>query len=228
MPNSPFRAVIWDLDGTLADSEDLHCSTWQITMASKGVDYSREEFLADFGRTTSTVFSEYLGPDLEEEELKRLTSWKAQMFRDRMANELRLLPGAKNWLEEIHSLGLYQAIASSAPTASIVAVAHELDIGGYFTALLSGVPLPRSKPDPALFLQTAGALGIAPQECLVVEDSAFGVEAAHRANMSCLVVGHRSQIVVDEIHSKINSCSCLAVPDMSGSSWQAACLHFGP
>ncbi len=226
MSHSPFKAVIWDLDGTLADTEELHCQTWQIAMASKGVNYSRAEFLADFGRTTPSVFRDHLGPELDEAELERLTLWKAQLFRDRMAQELRLLPGAEAWLQEIQSQGLYQSIASAAPTASIVAVVHQLQIGRYFTALLSGLPLPRSKPDPALFLQAAGALGVAPPECLVIEDSAFGVEAAHRAGMSCLVVGHRARAVVDEFHGSTTVDHCRAVPDMSALSWQAACQQF--
>ena len=226
MPIPPFKAVIWDLDGTLADSEDMHCQTWQITMASKGIDYSRAEFLADFGRTTSTVFAEYLGPDLEEAELERLTLWKAQLFRDRMANELQLLPGAESWLEEIRGQGLYQAVASAAPMASIAGVVQVLNIGKYFTALLSGVPLPQSKPDPALFLQAAAALAVPPSDCLVMEDSTFGVEAAHRAGMRCLVVGHRAQSVLEEIHSTLGICNCRAVADMSATNWQAACDQF--
>ncbi len=224
MSNSPFQAVIWDLDGTLADTEELHCQTWQIAMASQGIDYSRAEFLADFGRTTAAVFADYLGPDLDEAELERLTLWKAQLFRERMAQELRLMPGAADWLQEIRNQGLYQAIASAAPTASIVAVVHQLQIGTYFTALLSGVLLPRSKPDPALFLQAAAALAVAPSACLVIEDSTFGAAAAHRAGMACLVVGHRAQAVMDEFHGSTTVDHCRAVvPDMSALSWQAAC-----
>ncbi len=223
MSNSPFKAVIWDLDGTLADTEELHCQTWRIAMAAQGIDYSRAEFLADFGRTTSAVFREYLGFDLDEAELERLTRWKAQLFRERMAQELRLLPGAEDWLQEIRGQGLYQAIASSAPMTSIVAVVHALHIGQYFTALLSGLPLPRSKPDPALFLQAAEALAAAPQDCLVIEDSVFGVEAAHRAGMSCLVVGHRAQAVVDAFQGSVGDSHCRAIPDMSASGWQTAC-----
>ncbi len=226
MSPSPFKAVIWDLDGTLADTEELHCQTWRIAMASQGIDYTRAEFLADFGRTTSSVFRDYLGPELDEAELERLTLWKAQLFRERMAQNLQLLPGAEAWLQEIRSQGLYQSIASAAPTASIVAVVHALNIGQYFTALLSGLTLPRSKPDPALFLQSAGALGVSPQECLVIEDSSFGVEAAHRAGMSCLVVGHRARIVTDEVRRAVGVGHRRAVPDMSCSSWRVACEQF--
>lgn len=226
MSSSPFKAVIWDLDGTLADTEELHCQTWRIAMAAQGIDYSRAEFLADFGRTTSSVFRDYLGPELDEAELERLTLWKAQLFRERMAQNLRLLPGAEAWLQEIRSYGLYQSIASAAPTASIVAVVHALNIGQYFTALLSGLTLPRSKPDPALFLQSAGALGVSPQECLVIEDSSFGVEAAHRAGMSCLVVGHRARSVTDAVRRSVGVGRRRAVPDMSRSSWRVACDRF--
>lgn len=221
MSELPFRAVIWDLDGTLVDSEELHCQTWQLTMSSKGIDYSREDFLRDFGRTTESVLREHLGEQLDEAELQRLIMWKQELFRERMPGRLQLLPGVQAWLDEIRDLGSRQAIASSAPMASINAVAHELRLGNYFGAILSGVAFPLSKPHPALFLQTASALGVEPAQCLVMEDSSFGILAAQRAGMDCMVVGPRAPKTLASV-AETRATNCKAITDMSGVSWTAA------
>jgi len=79
-------------------------------------------------------------------------------------------------------------VASSGEMANIVTVIDALGIANYFDALVSGAFLPRSKPDPAIFVQAAGALGVPPARCLVIEDGTVGVEAARRAGMACLAV----------------------------------------
>jgi beta-phosphoglucomutase-like phosphatase (HAD superfamily) len=79
-------------------------------------------------------------------------------------------------------------VASSGPMANIVAVIGSLGVADYFDAMLSGAFLPRSKPDPAIFVQAAATVGASPHECLVIEDAVVGIEAAHRAGMRCLAV----------------------------------------
>lgn len=223
MTNPPApTAVIWDLDGTLVDSERLHFETWQEVMQGCGIDYSEAEFLADFGKTTPAVLREYLGPDLPAVELNRLTLLKATLFRDRAPTELKLLPGAGEWLEAIADEGLLQAVASSAPMQSIAAVIRDLDLGQYFAALLSGVALPRSKPDPALFLNAAGAMGQAARDCLVMEDSNYGIEAARRAGMPSVAVGERAAEAAATLADSHGAIPCLQVPDMTRTSWHTA------
>ena len=216
------KAVIWDLDGTLIDSERLHFETWREVMQGCGIDYSEAEFLADFGKTTPVVLREYLGPDLPAAELDRLTLLKATLFRDRAQTELKLLPGAEEWLEAIAGEGLLQAVASSAPMQSIAAVVRDLDLGRYFAALLSGVAIPRSKPDPALFLNAAGAIGQTASDCLVMEDSNYGIEAARRAGMPSVAVGERAAEAAATLADTHGAIPCLQVPDMTRTSWAAA------
>lgn len=215
-----FQVVIWDLDGTLIDSEELHYQSWRKVMASCNIDYSRAEFVAGFGQTSAAVFQEYLGPDLDPVELDRLVERKAGIFLTDMRDNLQLMPGAAAWLDEFRDLGMCQVVASSAPMASIVAVLHELKIGAYFTALLSGALLPRSKPDPALFRQASAAVNAPLSSCLVLEDSQFGIEAAHRAGMVCLAVGPRSEALVMIWQQNRDATFCVPVPDLSATCWR--------
>lgn len=219
MSPSRFRAAIWDMDGTLIDSEELHFQSWHAVMATCGIHYSREEFLAGFGKTTETVFREYLGPDIDGDHLQQLIRHKADMFRETMPGVLQLLPGAAQWLADFAGAGMYQVVASSAPMASIAAVLQELQIGDYFTAILSGVRLPRSKPDPALFWQAASAVRMSPDTCVVLEDSSFGIEAARRAGMASLAVGPHAHGLDTTLAAELGHIPCRVVPDLSAARW---------
>lgn len=220
-----FQAALWDLDGTLIDSEELHFHSWRSVMQSCGIDYSREEFLAGFGKTTATVFREYLGEDMEADRLAALTARKASLFRAEMVGTLELMPGADEWLEAFRVQGIRQVVASSAPMASIAAVLRELGLGDYFTALLSGAALPRSKPDPALFLQSAAAVGVSPAACVVLEDSRFGIEAARRAGMASVAVGTRAAAIQSTLEDELGHIPCVAVEDLSECGWRDVQPH---
>ena len=98
------------------------------------------------------------------------------------------MPGAIHLLDELEQGGWMQGVASSAPQENIDLLVDAFGMGRYFAAILSGDGLPAGKPDPALFLQTAQALHLPPEQCVVVEDAPAGVEAAHRAGMQCIAV----------------------------------------
>lgn len=185
----PVKAILWDLDGTIADTEELHFDAWRATLRTYGVDYTYEMFIAAFGRNNPEMLTELI-PDLAPAMIQEISDAKEKAFR-RLVNpaSVCLLPGVAQWLESCRTQGLRQAIGSSGPMANIAAVVAALDVGDYFRALLSGFSLPRGKPDPAIFLNCAASVEVAPAECLVIEDSIYGVEAARRAGMACVAVG---------------------------------------
>ncbi|RIK43390.1 MAG: beta-phosphoglucomutase [Chloroflexi bacterium] len=184
------QAILWDLDGTLADTEALHFHAWRATLATHGIDYSFEEFRRGFGRTSIAVLQELLGPAATPEQVRAVAQEKETNTRRLIRQQgLQLLRGAGSWLDKFRQAGLRQALASSGPMGNIIAILDALDVGDYFESVLSGARLPRGKPDPALFLLAAASLEAAPEHCLVLEDSLAGVEAARRAAMRCVAVG---------------------------------------
>jgi beta-phosphoglucomutase family hydrolase len=184
------QAILWDLDGTLADTEALHFHAWRETMATHGIDYSFEEFRQGFGRTSVAVLQELLGAEATPEQVRAVAQEKETHTRRLIRQQdLQMLPGAGSWLAQFRRAGLRQALASSGPMGNIIAILDKLDVGGYFESVLSGARLPRGKPDPTLFLLAAASLGVGPEQCLVLEDSLAGVEAARRAGMRCVAVG---------------------------------------
>ena len=179
-------AIIWDMDGVIADTAEAHYGAWQALMAERSAGVTRAQFEASFGMNNPPILREWLGTEVPDAEIARLGRHKEELYRAKVAGNVRMLPGVRDWLERGRARGYRQAVASSGEMANIVAIVTELEIGNYFEALLAGAFLPRSKPDPAIFLQAAAALGATPAESLVIEDGIVGVEAARRAGMRCI------------------------------------------
>ena len=184
------QAVLWDLDGTLADTEALHFAAWQATMDQLRIPYSYATFIASFGRNNAAVLAELLGAEATLATIEAVGNQKEVIFRDLLRQQgLSPLPGAVEWLVQFQAAGLQQTVSSSGPMANIVATIEALDLGDFFASLMSGARLPQGKPHPAIFLNSAAAVGVAPTGCLVIEDSVAGLEAARRAGMPSVAVG---------------------------------------
>jgi beta-phosphoglucomutase-like phosphatase (HAD superfamily) len=182
------KAILWDMDGVVADTGEAHYLAWKQLFAERGELLTQEKFAETFGMANTPILQAWLGPQADIGLIRELAERKEKLFREQVRKHVRLLPGVQSWLVRGRELGYRQAIASSGDMANIVAVLGALDISNAFDALLSGAFLPRSKPDPTIFLRAAAALGAAPSECVVIEDGIVGVEAAHRAGMRCIAV----------------------------------------
>jgi len=183
----PFKAVIWDMDGVLVDTFDGHFRAWSRLFAELGHPFTIDDFRATFGMNNRNIFKALLDRTLAEDEFHLLSDRKEEYFRQSVRGSTRPLPGVEEWLQRFDRLGLSQAVGSSAPQQNIDVHLDELNIRHYFNAIASGANLP-GKPDPAVFLLAARLLNAAPADCLVIEDSVQGVEAAKRAGMRCVAV----------------------------------------
>lgn len=177
-------AVLWDLDGTLVDSEEYHWQAWRETMAAEGVRITREQFLATFGLRNDSIVPQWVGPGTAPERIARIGDAKETCYR-RLVRQggLAPLPGAAEWIQRLREEGWQQAIASSAPRRNVEVVLEVLGFSGYFQAIVSAEDVPQGKPDPQVFLVAASRLGVPAAGCIVVEDAAAGIEAARRAGM---------------------------------------------
>jgi len=183
------RTVIWDMDGTIADSAALHFRAWQATMLRYGIDYPYQLFIDSFGRNNAEILAEQLDkPDAAT--IAAISLEKEATYRSLVTPEtLRPNPGVLDLLEGLRRDGITQIVGSSGPMANIAAMVRALDIGDFFLALVTGTHLPKGKPDPAIFLRCAAVAGVSPGECLVIEDSIHGIEAAQRAGMRSIAIG---------------------------------------
>jgi beta-phosphoglucomutase family hydrolase len=181
------RGVLWDMDGVLVSTGEFHFQAWSKTLAEYDVPFTREEFRATFGMNNARILEVLLEGSPAPELVEEISERKEVLFRQSVKGQARLLPGVREWLDRCAAWGIKQAIASSAPPANIDVLVDELGIRTYFAAIVSGDELP-GKPDPAVFLKAAQAIGVAPERCVVVEDAVAGVEAAGRGGMKCIAV----------------------------------------
>ncbi len=185
-------AVLWDLDGTIVDSEEYHWLSWRDTIAAEGVTITYEQFLVSFGQRNDAIIPAWL-PDASARQIQLIGDSKEVEFR-RLVRERGLspLPGVTRWVEQLGGSGWQQAIASSAPRANVDAILEALSLGNYFRAIVSAADVKRGKPEPDVFLAAAARLDIEPALCIVVEDAAPGVEAARRAGMRSIGVNRNT------------------------------------
>ena len=192
------RAVLWDLDGTLVDSEEFHWLSWRDTVRAEGVELTYPQFLASFGQRNDRIVPAWLGPGVEVARMNRIGEEKEAEYR-RLAEThgLRPLPGAVEWLSALKAAGWKQSIASSAPLVNVEMMLRVAGITGYFDAFASAEDVTIGKPDPQIFLRAAAKLDVPPARCIVVEDAAAGVEGAKRGGMRCIGVTTNGRLDAD-------------------------------
>jgi len=181
------KAVLWDMDGVLADTSPLHYKTWEAVLTELGIPFDRHKFQRIFGLKNYDLLPYLAQRPLESNWIQQVADRKEQAFRQALVGHLAPLPGVVEWLKRFQAHGYKQAVASSAPPENIAALVDELGIRHFFDALVNPGDLP-GKPDPTVFLLAANKLDVPAEFCLVIEDSIVGVEAAHLAGMRCIAL----------------------------------------
>jgi HAD superfamily hydrolase (TIGR01509 family) len=198
------KCVIFDMDGVIIDSEELHKRAYYHTFESIGVKVSNELYKTLTGSSTINAFQKlvtHFKLDLIPEEL---VQQKRAYYVDLFENDpdLHLVSGVEDLIKFLHRKNVTLVLASSSAMVNINRVFHRFDLNQYFTAKISGADLVESKPNPEIFIKAA-ALGHTPREhCLVIEDSDNGVQAANDAEI--YVVGYRNPLAADQTLENAN------------------------
>jgi beta-phosphoglucomutase family hydrolase len=188
------RAVLWDMDGTLIDSEEFHWTSWRETLEAEGITISREQFLASFGQRNDSIIRKWLGEAATPEGIERIGSAKEELYRHLIRRDgISPLPGVAHWVHRLHKRGWLQAVASAAPRANIDAVLEALSATNVFQGIVSAEDVRRGKPDPEVYLIAANRVGVPPDRCIVVEDAVAGVEGARCAGMRSIGVSRNGK-----------------------------------
>jgi beta-phosphoglucomutase len=191
-------------------------------MTELQTEYSYAKFIESFGRNNREILSALLGRNATPAQIEAVSNQKERIYRDLLRQQgLQLLPGVLDWLERFQQAGLRQVISSSGPMANIVASVETLRIGDFFVSLMSGARLPQGKPHPAIFLNSAAAVGVAPHACLVIEDSLAGIEAARRGGMVSVAVGKVIQTpAFHDLLAPLAKPVCLQVESLEQLMWE--------
>jgi beta-phosphoglucomutase len=182
------RAIIWDLDGVVVNSMEFHYAAFREVLAERDRELSREEYFDTLiGLRNDDILRRLLG-ELSLEEIERLNAAKEESFRRRIADKAKALPGAAELVRRARQAQLRQAVVSSTARENIGLILDSLKLTGAFDAVVGQEDATRGKPDPQGFQIAAERLGVAPAECIVIEDAPEGIAAGKAAGMRCIGV----------------------------------------
>ena len=191
------KAIIFDCDGVIADSEPLHFAALQRVLAEEGIALTEETYYRDYlafddRGCFSKAFHDH-GQPLTDDKLRELIARKAAQLEPVMRTHLRIFPGVAEFIRNA-SAKYPLAVASGALRHEIDLILQHAGVRECFAMVVSAEDVMRGKPDPEAFKKAYAALsalntnGIATHECLVIEDSLHGVEAGKLAGMPVLAV----------------------------------------
>lgn len=181
------KAVIFDMDGVIIDSEPVHFRLETRMLSELGLNLPLEEHESFLGTSSYEFFETLKKRYLLSASVEALVTEERERYMEQLQSiELPLIPGIPELVRTLHTEGFPLAVASSAPHEQIDLVMTKSGLGHFFPVRISGDDVMRSKPDPGIFLKTAEALNTPPASCWVLEDSANGIAAARAAGMHAI------------------------------------------
>lgn len=183
------KAFIFDMDGVLIDSEPLHARIKRETFRHYAIPFDEQELSRYVGRTSRAIFGDMLRRHHREDlTVQEVTDYKHARYIEALRHDGDIQPidGILPLCANLRAAGIPAALASSSVRCVIHIVLERFGLDNFFQAVLSGAELPRSKPDPAVYLLAAERLGQKPEDCVVLEDAAAGIAAAKEAGMYCI------------------------------------------
>lgn len=185
-------AIILDLDGVICDTAHFHFLAWHRLAAEYGYEltHADNEQLKGVSRADSLTFilglaNKTLSPEQFQEDLHRKNEWYLELVKD--MGPLDVLPGVPSFFAEVAARKIPLALGSASKNANMVLT--RVGLIHAFNAIVDASQVTHGKPHPETFLKAADLLGIAPEKCLVFEDSAAGVQAAIAGGMNAIGIG---------------------------------------
>ncbi|KPV53702.1 hydrolase [Kouleothrix aurantiaca] len=185
---SEIRAVIFDVDGTLVDSNDAHAHAWVAALAEHGHAISYEHIRALIGMGGDKLLP--AGADIasESEEGRQISKRRGAIFAERFLPHLRAFPEVRALLEQLHAQGLKLAVASSAKDEELKPLLALTGAAELFETTTSSSDAKHSKPDPDIVQATLKRLDLPAAQVVMVGDTPYDIEAAARAGISLIAL----------------------------------------
>lgn len=180
------KAVLFDMDGVLVYSVRAHYEAWREVFAAYGLEFDFEAFTRTLGTDSNGTMDRLFGSRFGAEERNRLADRKEAAFRDAIRRQFVPVDGAEALLAALHRNGWPMALATSAPPENVECVMSLLKGGELVSVRVDVSMVARAKPAPDIFLAAAERLGMNPRDCIVIEDSVAGLNAARSVGMATL------------------------------------------
>ncbi|MDO8553914.1 MAG: HAD family phosphatase [Candidatus Micrarchaeota archaeon] len=180
------KAILFDMDGVLVDTEDLHCKSYISALKRYEIKLTEEEYFEEWTQKGKGI-KDYLKEKKIKLDAEEIRSVKRAIYHQMLKKQLMLMPGIKTLLEK-SKLAYKTALVSSSYRVDIDLIVKLTNIGKYFDVIIAKDDVKKVKPEPESFLLAAKLLEIEPRNCIVVEDAEKGVVAAKRAGMICIAI----------------------------------------
>jgi beta-phosphoglucomutase len=210
-------AVLWDVDGTLVDTAELHFQAWVQLAREIDMPFTRADFAGTFGWRNPEIIPKLFGSHYTTEQIDQIGNRKESLYRTEAEKGVALLPGVAALLDAIQAAGGVQAIGSSAPRRNVELLLRMTQTAAHFRAIVAMEDTRRGKPDPQVFLLAAQALGVPPARCIVFEDAPVGIQAAKAAGMRAVGVTFIQHHPAEKLHA--------AGADLVVPTWEGLDIH---
>lgn len=211
----PIRAVIFDMDGVLVDSGAFHRRAWQTLLKEIGTPTTDPEFWRlTIGRSVEEALPLLVKRPLAPREIARHARRKTDLYHEYARQGFAPVPGAPAFVRHLEAVRVPRALASSASRRSVHAVLKGLQLNQSFGAVVTADDVRNGKPDPEVYLTAAQLIGVAPEQCVVFEDSEVGIQSAASAGMRCIGVT-TTHTGAELKHAGAGR----TVPDFNGLTW---------
>jgi len=181
------RAILFDIDGTLVDSNDAHVEAWQKAFAAEGYAFSRPEIHAQVGKGGDNLVPSLL-PDAPAEVRERIAQAEGEIYKREYLKQVEPFPGAKEILRDLVERGHTIVLASSASRTEVDHYVGLLDAEGLLSGTTSKDDVARSKPCPDIFTAALAQTGGRPESAVVIGDTPYDILAARRAGIDAIAV----------------------------------------
>lgn len=195
------QTVIFDMDGVIVDTEPVHHYAYVQHFKQLNIEVSPEMYASFTGNSTKNIYERLKETYNLAQDVQTLVETKRNLFNDAFDSkeDLYLLDGVEDLIKDLYTNGMQLVLASSSANVTIERIFDRFNLHHYFTHKVSGEDFPKSKPHPAIFLKAAELAQTPVENCIVIEDSTNGIQAAKSANIYC--VGY------DSFHSKLQDYS---------------------
>lgn len=220
--NMSLKAVLFDMDGVIVDTEPLHRKAYFKMFSDLEIDVSEDLYTSFTGSSTKKVCETLIQRYHLHHTHTELADIKRAYFKDYFYNDadFDLIPGVRKLIEHYYNNGVQLIVASSASRVTIDMVFEKFGLEKYFNGKISGAELKESKPHPEVFLLAAKMAGEPLENCMIIEDSTNGILAAHRAHIFC--AAYRSQ----HSHNQDYALANITVSDYTELELDKISKHF--
>ncbi|QDP84884.1 HAD family phosphatase [Chryseobacterium sp. SNU WT5] len=207
----PLKAVLFDMDGVIVDTEPLHRRAYFQMFKDLNIEVSEELYTSFTGASTKKVCNTVIEKFQLQKSHEELAFIKRKYFKDYFYNDadFHLITGVRNLIENYFANGIKLLLASSASMTTINMVFEKFELEKYFIGKISGADLKESKPHPEIFLLASEIADEPKENCMIIEDSTNGIIAAHSAGIFC--TAYKSEHSVGQNYEKAN----LVISDFS-------------